>query len=226
MGLYRMFLFSFQDGVKLVLMLISSTVDSSQVISSKFEFCKSRLVYNVMITQGNSPISNSDQAQVTLDLATTHVLYCLYQKCNTTEGSTVKWVIPDQVPYVSNDHTKFGAFLSSNMSYLTLKSIQVSFKGVYQCFVETPSGICHVINFLVDVTDGSRLGIKHRLLIGLISCVFTVLLLFLGRKIYILYYSKETRFLVSPKESLIESTQDINSNGVKKQQSLIDLERF
>lgn len=178
-----------------------------------------------MITQGNSPISNHDQILMTLDLATTFVLYCSYQKCNTTVDSTINWIIPDQVPYVTNDMTKFGAHLSSNMSFLTLKSIQQSFKGVYQCFAETPSGICHVINFLVDVSDGSRLSIKHRLLIGLISCVFTVLLLFLSRKIYILYYSKENRVIISPKEELIASRQDINSNGMKKQQSL-DLERF
>ena len=179
--------------------------DASQLISSRIGNCECETKRRIVITNTDST-TDDIHTKITLNFGSTRIFYCPFRNCNNSNRSKINWIIPDKVPLVTNGETNFGAHFSGNLSVLTLKSIQKSYSGTYTCFVTSVGGICHVINFLVDVSEGTRLSMKHRLLIGFISFLFTVLLLFLGRKIHLVFCSRRYKAHVMPVETETETS--------------------
>lgn len=188
-----------------IVSVMLSDVENSQLVSSNVNNCHNGLYRKIVITNSVAGSSTDiQQTKLTFHFGTTHLFYCFHKNCNVSVDSKINWVIPNKVPLVTNGDTKFGAHLSRNLTVLTLKYIQESYRGTYRCFMSSNGEICHAINFLVVVSDQRRLSIKQRLLIGLISCVFTVLLLFLGRKVYFVYYSKQKPFIMPTENTEVQ----------------------
>lgn len=181
-----------------------SDAENSQLVSSSVNNCHNGLYRKILITNVADSSTDIQQTKLTFDFGTTRLFYCFHKNCNVSADSKINWVIPNKVPVVTNGNTNFGAHLSSNLTVLTLKYIQASYSGTYGCFISSNGEICHAINFLVVVSDHRKLSIKQRLLIALISCVFTVLLLFLGRKVYFVFFSKQKPFVMPTENTEVQ----------------------
>lgn len=195
----------------------TAITEASQKISAKFDKCQKRLGKDVTITQGNSPKNALYVSKTlrTLGVGGSQSLYCNHGLCNPTINSTIHWIIPDSVPYVTNDHANFGAHLSSNMSYLTLKSIDVHFKGLYQCYVETSTEICQVINVTVDIDSEFFSNAEHRVILFVTLAGFAVLLVYLVNKIYVLNYLRERVYIPFVPAWIMEADLNVHLRSLK-----------